>query len=774
MMKASKTVITALNILADSHTVPDSDTILTLLKKHNSALSLTQLAKKLKLSGNEVVESLKHRLRAMERDGQLIFDRRCGYRVTDKNILILGRVIGHRDGFGFLARDEGGDDLLLGERDMTLLFDGDRAQVRVSGHDRRGREKASLVKVIERNTTQIVGKLNVDEGDYFIKPENSRIAHKIDIDNNQLMGAKTGQYVVVTLTDYPCDHYRAFGRVTEVLGNAMAPGMEIEVAIRDHDIPHVWPVEVVNAAKSMGKEVIESDKLHRVDLRDLPFVTIDGEDARDFDDAVYCQQQGRGWRLWVAIADVSHYVTPGSALDQEAQKRGTSVYFPGHVVPMLPEALSNGLCSLNPNVDRLVMVCEMQIDKSGNMTGYQFSEAVIHSHARLTYNQVNALLTKPKSRLGQQTKDEYAALIPHINALHQLYGALKKARATRGSMDFDTQEVQFQFNKERKVDQILPVERNDAHKLIEECMLCANVATASFLEKLKLPALYRNHNGPQPKKLQSLRAFLGEKGLKLSGGNEPTPIHYDQLLRSLGERPDTSVIQSMMLRSLSQAEYSPDNIGHFGLAYSAYAHFTSPIRRYPDLLVHRAIRSVIRGKESGGAIHRAIKSITSMGVDPVKRINSAVRLDRAISYPYDTKNMQSLGMHCSQLSRRADKASWDVDAWLKCDYMRERVGDTFTGVITTVTHFGLFVELADTKIEGLIHISSLNNDFYQFDEAKQALIGNRNNNTFAIGDAIEIRIAQVDMDHRKIEFNVAGLTLPQKKVKKTRKNKRYC
>jgi ribonuclease R len=772
MIAISRPAINTLDIKKYSHPIPNRNYILGLLKDHATPLNKKQLASLMELSGSAENEALRRRLRAMERDGQIAYDHRSGYSLLRDEDLVLGRVIGHRDGFGFLAPDEGGDDLLLNKREMLKLFDGDRVLVRIRGTDRRGRKEALLVKVIEHNTSQVVGQLRFDKGDYYIKPESSRIAHEIDIDKHQLKGAKEGQYVVVKITDYPCHKYNAYGKVTEVLGDAMAPGMEIEVAIREHEIPYLWPNEVMQAATSMGEEVSESDKLHRVDLRELPFVTIDGDDARDFDDAVYCEQLPRGgWHLRVAIADVSHYVTPDSPLDREAQKRGTSVYFPQHVVPMLPEALSNGLCSLNPNVDRLVMVCEMTINTAGKMTDYQFSEAVIHSHARLTYNEVDALLTSSQSTLGQKMHRNHAALVPHITALHQLYGALRKARTVRGSIDFETQETQFQFNKERKVDQILPVIRNDAHKLIEECMLCANVATARFLEKLKLPALYRNHKGPQQKKLKILRAFLGERGLNLSGGDKPSPIHYDDLLSSLGERSDASVVQVMMLRSLSQAEYSPDNEGHFGLAYSAYSHFTSPIRRYPDLLMHRAIRSIIRGQESGGKFRRVLKSLTGIGSDPVQRINSVDTLDPATSYPYDKESMHTLAAHCSQLSRRADKASWDVDAWLKCEYMRDAVGEVFTGAITTVASFGLFVELADTKIEGLIHITSLNNDFYRFDEAKQCLTGERTDAGYTIGDTVCVRVVHVDMEQRKIEFELADLAVSQKKrTKNPQKN----
>jgi len=753
MTTAIKPTISALDVQTYSHPIPNRSFILELLKKHGKALNRKQLAKRMKLSCSEEYEALRRRLRAMERDGQLAFDRHDGYRLLTDQELVFGRVIAHRDGLGYLACDEGGDDLLLNHRDMMHLFDGDRIQARVAGVDHRGRGKAALVKVIEHNTSQVAGKLCFDEDGYFVKPENSRYSQEIDVNKDHLMNAKEGQYVVVTITDYPCSQYRAYGNITEVLGDENTPGIEIELAIRKHSIPFVWPAKVHAAANAMGTEVNESDKLHRVDLRHLPFVTIDGVDAKDFDDAIYCEPQaGGGWRLWVAIADVSHYVTPDSDLDREAQKRGTSVYFPGHVVPMLPEALSNGLCSLKPKVDRLAITCEMSISATGKMTRYQFSEAVIKSHARLSYDQVNALLTAPNSNRGKRASRKHAALLPHIEALHQLYGALRTARSGRGAIDFDTPEVQFQFDQCRKISQILPVERNDAHKLVEECMLCANVATARFLKKLKLPALYRNHKGPRREKLNSLKAFLGEKGLTLAGGNKPAPIHYDQLLSSLDARPDVSIIQAMMLRSLSQAEYSPNNTGHFGLAYSAYAHFTSPIRRYPDLLVHRAIRSVIRGQESGNIFHRALKRLSGAGTDPVLRIKSADPIDPAVSYPYNRKHMEVLAADCSRLSRRADKASWAVDASLKCEYMKDAVGKAFTGQITTVTRFGLFIELADTKIEGLIHVSRLNKDFYHFDEAKQCLKGERTNTRHTLGDTVQVKIAHVDLDQKKIEL----------------------
>ncbi|KUJ83450.1 ribonuclease R [Microbulbifer flavimaris] len=756
MSKAPIAKFNSLDAEKYSNPIPAREFIMSLLGKSDEVLDRERLAKVLHLSGDAEKEALRRRLRAMERDGQILFDRRQGYSLIKPEELLTGRVIGHPDGFGFLTCDGAEDDLFLSDNEMLTVFDGDRVQARISGTDRRGRKIGVIVNVLKRNTSHLVGRVQFEDDHYFLKPENSRIAHEIDLDRDELMGAKAGQYVSVEIIDFPSHRYNAFGRVTELLGNAMAPGMEIDVAIRSHDIPHTWPKAVVHAARQLGTEVPEADKLHRADLRQLPFVTIDGEDARDFDDAVYCKKEASGnWRLFVAIADVSHYVAPGSALDLEAQNRATSVYFPGRVVPMLPESLSNGLCSLNPRVDRLVMVCEMTISKSGKMTDYTFSEGVIHSHARLTYNQVNAFINSPDSGPGRKTARKLGEIGPHIHALHQLYSVLKKARTKRGAMDFEKPEVQFKFTQDRKIERIVPVNRNDAHMMIEEFMLSANVATAGFLKQQQMPALYRVHEGPRDKKLTTLRAFLNANGLKLAGGNEPRPKHYDQLLSSIGQRSDAQIIRTMMLRSLSQAEYSPDNRGHFGLAYSAYAHFTSPIRRYPDLMVHRAIRSVIRKPKQRAKLPQALKLIFGGSKAAVKRFDGAALLPPQKSYPYDKAAVQTLAEHCSNASRRADKASWDVEAWLKCEYMQDFVGEVFQGQVSSVTHFGLFIEIDDLQVEGLIHISALKKDYYNFDAANQYLTGERSNTRFAIGDAIRVRVARVDMERRKIEFALA-------------------
>src|SRR5690554_5692758 len=542
---------------------------------------------------------------------------------------------------------------------------------------------------------------------------------------------------------------QAQGEVIEVVGDYMAPGVEIEVALRSYDIPSVWPQEVLDEAARLSDRVSEKDKLKRVDLRHLPLVTIDGEDARDFDDAVYCEPRkasgwrlfSGGWKLYVAIADVSHYVPLGSALDAEAELRGTSVYFPSEVIPMLPEAISNGLCSLMPNVDRLAMVCEMTISKSGELTDFQFYEAVIHSHARLTYNKVSSMLENPRSREGKALSAEYAEVLPHLKSLYDLYQALAKARHGRGAIDFETTETRMLFGKDRKVAEILPTVRNDAHKIIEECMLCANVATARFLQELDVPGLYRVHDGPKPEKVERLRQFLGSMGLSLTrkkGG--PTPEDYAAVLAKVQDRPDAQLIQTVMLRSLSQAVYTPHNAGHFGLNYEGYTHFTSPIRRYPDLLVHRAIRSVIRSRKK---------------TDLVQRSGAGV-LPKAAVYPYDLAALEKLGEQCSQNERRADEATRDVVSWLKCEFMQDRVGQNFDGLVTAVTGFGLFIELTDIYVEGLVHITALPADYYNFDQVQHSLVGERSGQVFRLGDTIRVQVARVDLDERKIDFEMAS------------------
>ena len=714
--------------------IPSREFILNLLDKAKKPLTASQLRRELKIDGEVEIEALSRRLRAMERDAQLMVNRRGAYGIVDKMDLIRGRIQGHRDGYGFLIPIDGSDDLYLSGRQMARVFDGDEVLAREVGLDRRGRREGKIVEVLQHNTTRVVGRFVDDGGVAYVVPDNARINHDILIPAGSVGGAQSGQIVTAEISNYPAPHKQAKGAVVEVLGEHLDPGMEIDVAIRSHAIPYLWPEEVEREAGALDDEPAEVDKDCRIDCRSMPFVTIDGEDARDFDDAVYCKpRRGDSWKLWVAIADVSHYVRPGSALDAEATNRATSVYFPERVVPMLPEVLSTGLCSLKPGVDRLALVCEMKISADGELGDSVFYEAVIHSHARLTYTQVGEALDNGSSPAIDKK------ILPHIKNLHNLYQVLRKARDRRGAIDFETVETRIIFDQLRKIEAIVPVQRNDAHKLIEECMLSANVAAAGFLQRHKLPGLYRVHEGPTTEKLENLRKFLGELGLDLAGGEKPTPVHYRQLLNQIDGREDAALIQTMLLRSLRQAVYQPENLGHFGLHYDAYAHFTSPIRRYPDLLMHRALRHVIRSNTRSKW---------------VERVKGAVEIPATRIYPYDLASMLVQGEHSSMAERRADDATRDVEAWLKCEYLQDRVGETFEGVVAAVTSFGLFVELADLYIEGLVHISALPGDYYHFDQAKQRLTGERTNRSFRLGDSVTVQVARVDLDDKKIDLEM--------------------
>ena len=616
--------------------IPSREVILELLSEAEKPLDHTHIAKSLNLVEPEQLEALRKRLRAMERDGQLMVNRRNAYCLVDKMHLLHCRVQGHRDGYGFAMPIAEGEDIYLSARQMHFVFDGDEVLIQVTGEDRRGRLEGKVIEVLQRKHKTVVGRYKEESGIGFVIPDNGRLTQQILIPTKAKGSVEVGQIVTVEITDYPTRQLGAKGRIAEVLGEHLDPGMEIDVAIRSHGIPWEWPDEVLHEAAGLEAEPLEEDKQHRVDLRQLPFVTIDGEDARDFDDAVYCEEgSGGNWRLWVAIADVSHYVWPDSALDQEASLRGNSVYFPARVVPMLPEALSNGLCSLKPDVDRLAMVCEMELTAAGVLAKYRFYESIIHSHARLTYTQVGEVLEQ-----GSHA-DVDSQRVPDLKRLHSLYRVLRAARDKRGAIDFETVETRIIFDEHRKIEAIVPVVRNDAHKLIEECMLCANVATARFYDANKLPILFRVHEGPGEEKLEGLRKFLGELGLDLGGGDKPTPVHYQQLLLQIVDREDANVIQTMLLRSLSQAVYQPENKGHFGLHYEAYAHFTSPIRRYPDLLVHRGIRHLIR---SGG------------NAKGVLRIKGAEPIPAKQIFPYDVRSMVIQGEHSSCLLYTSDAA----------------------------------------------------------------------------------------------------------------------
>jgi len=700
--------------------IPSRELILQLIEHAGKPLRREEIAEAFSLEAEDQLEALRRRLRAMERDGQLLFNRGKKYCLVNNEDLIAGRIIGHADGFGFIKPDDGSDDLFLSPREMNPLLHNDRALVRVAGVDKKGRREGAVVEILQRNTHQVVGRLYKEDGFTYVVPDNKNIAQTILIQKGGAGKAKQGQIVVAEIVEQPTKLHQPIGRIIEVMGEHMAPGMEIEMAIRSYELPNQWPDELLEEIKPLKKEVPESAKESRVDLRETPLVTIDGEDARDFDDAVYCQKTPKGWKLLVAIADVSHYVQINSELDKEAQKRSTSVYFPEQVIPMLPEILSNGLCSLNPQVDRLCMVCELFINEQGQVTRSRFFDAVMSSHARLTYTEVAQMLVDGDKALAEK----YKALMPHLQELYALYKVMRVSREQRGAMDFDTQETRIVFGAERKIEKIVPVVRNDAHKLIEEFMITANMAAARFLNNKKMPKLLRIHDGPSADKLLNLKTFLGELGLSLGGGAKPTPLDYMHLMESIKGRPDAHLIQTVLLRSMSQAVYSPELKGHFGLALEAYAHFTSPIRRYPDLLVHRAIRHCLQDK-------------------PVE------------SFFYGVPDMVVLGEQCSAHERRADEATRDVVSWLKCEYMMDKVGEEFPGIISAVTSFGFFVELADIYVEGLVHISNLAQDYFHFDATSHQLRGERTGINYRLGDSVKVRVARVDLDEKKIDFELA-------------------
>ena len=700
--------------------IPSREFILGLMEEHGAPLPFDDVAEALKLTDPQQLDALSRRLNAMARDGQVVCNRRGGYCVVNHEDLIHGRVIGHPDGFGFLRPDEGGDDLFLSPREMRRLWHGDRIVARVSGMDRRGRREAAVVEVLERAFENIVGRVQIEAGVAFLLPDNKRIPQQILIPPDRLMGVKHGQMAVLHITEHPQQWRQPIGEVVEILGDHLAPGMATDVAIRAHDIPLDWPGEVEAEIVELRPEVPEAAKQGRSDLRGLPLVTIDGADARDFDDAVFCERTGKGWRLLVAIADVSAYVVPGTALDEEAYKRGNSVYFPDRVIPMLPEVLSNGLCSLNPKVDRLCMTAELYFDVEGNLFRSRFFEAVMRSHARLTYDQVGAMLLDGDPALCA----EHAGLLPHLHDLYGLYQLLHAARAERGAIDFDTVETRFRFDEQGKLAEIVPMVRHDAHKVIEECMLAANVAAARHLLRKKMPALYRIHERPSAEKLSDLGDFLAELGLRLEGGKEPTAKDYANLLEKVKDRPDFHVIQVVLLRSMMQAVYSDNNVGHFGLAFPAYAHFTSPIRRYPDLMVHRALKHLLTGE--------ALEA-----------------------FEYTHQHLAAMGEHCSATERRADDATRDAADTLKCEFMLDKVGEDFDGVISGVNSFGVFVELNGVYVSGLVHITALDYDYFHFDPVGHRLTGERTGRVYRLGDTLKVKVAAVNIDDRKIDFVLA-------------------
>ncbi|MDY5106261.1 MAG: ribonuclease R [Actinobacillus minor] len=706
--------------------VPSREFILKTIREYDAPMSREELLEAFHIYDEERTEGVRRRLRAMENDGQLVFTKGKRYALPEKMDLIKGTVIGHRDGYGFL-QVEGDDDWFIPNTQMSRVMHGDFVLAQPNGTDRFKRKEVRIVRVLEARKKQIVGRFFLESGIGFVVPDDSRISQDILIPDEHRLGARMGQVVVVELQERKASFSRPVGFITEILGDNLAPGMEVEIALRNHDIPHTWSEGVEKQIRQLSEEVPEEAKQGRVDLRDLPLVTIDGESARDFDDAVFAQKEGDGWRLWVAIADVSYYVRPKTALDLEAANRGNSVYFPTRVIPMLPEILSNGLCSLNPQVDRLCLVAEMTISAQGELTGYQFYEAVMNSHARLTYTKVWKMLQG-----DEELRERYQTLVPHLEELYAMFQILAKARQERGAIEFETVENQFVFNPQGRIERIEPLVRNDAHKIIEECMILANIAAARFVENANEPALYRIHDKPSEEKLVGFKSFINECGLIWNVGLDPQPKDYATLIEQLADRPDRELIQTMLLRSLKQAVYAPDNIGHFGLALQEYAHFTSPIRRYPDLLLHRAIKYLIE-KEKGNKRH-----YTEGG-----------------GYHYSLDDMDQFGDACSATERRADEATREVADWLKCEFMQDHLGEEFEGVISSVTGFGLFVKLNELLIDGLVHISTLENDYYHYDAARQRLVGG-SGVIYRLGDPVKVKVINVNLDDKKIDFALLG------------------
>jgi len=735
------------------YSIPSREDILGILRTANTLQDTTSIAKALGVKPDEM-DGLTRRLNAMERDGQIKPDRNGKFHLANLNSFVEGRVSSHRDGYGFLIPDDSSDDIFLPEKEMQKVLHGDRVQARISGTDRRGRPEGTIVEVVARANTHVIGRLLNESGAWVVAPEDKRIGQDILISGSPGK-AKAGQVVSVELTEQPSRYTQPMGKIVEILGDIDDPGMEIEIAVRKYGVPHEFSEAAKKLAAKLPSEVRPADLAERVDLRDVPLVTIDGEDARDFDDAVYCEPvkigRANGFRLIVAIADVSHYVKPNDALDVDAIERSTSVYFPRRVIPMLPEKLSNGLCSLNPAVDRLTLVCDAVITAKGEIKAYQFYPAVIHSAARLTYTEVAAILTNTKGvEAGRKP-----GLVPHLMNLYDVYQALLTARHARGAIDFETTETYIVCNAAGKIEQILPRTRNDAHKVIEECMLAANVCAADLLERHKHPGLFRVHAPPAKEKLNQVKTFLKQVGLNLGGGDTPTASDYAELMAKVKPRPDATLLQTMLLRSMQQAVYSPDNIGHFGLSYEAYAHFTSPIRRYPDLLTHRAIKAILLGKryEPKGLDMGNLNTMLS----PAARRKQAQ--DRAEGKPQpkrgaDVAVWEALGIHCSANERRADEASRDVEAWLKCYFIRDKLGEEFTGTISGVTTFGIFVQLDALFIEGMVHVTDLGADYFQFDEARHELRGERTGIRYQLTDRVTVQVSRVDLDARKIDLRL--------------------
>lgn len=707
-----------------SHPVPSREYIMKYMDEIDRPVSWDDLLEAFELQHEEELEGLRRRLIAMQRDGQIMRNRRENYALVTKLPLVKGRIQANRDGSGYLIPENGEPDVYLPAGEMRQVFNDDHALVNIVQTKWKARE-GRIIEVIKRNTQQLVGRFCQEKGVSFVDPNNKTVNQDILISAGGEGGAKVGQFVVVEITEQPTSRREAIGRVIDILGDRETNGIEVELAMRSYNLPHIWPQAVLQEAQSFAAEVPESESSQRENFRHLPFVTIDGADAKDFDDAVYCEPTQSGYILYVAIADVSHYVKPESDLDKEAEARGNSVYFPSKVLPMLPETLSNNLCSLRPKCDRLTLACVMEMDRDGEIQDFRFTNAVIHSQARLTYDEVAAMLK------GEKTENH--RMYKHLKPLEELYRKLIRQRELRGAIDFDTVETQIVFDDKGKIERIVPRVRNEAHRIIEEAMLAANVCAAKYIEKAGVPSLYRVHETPKLEKLNAFREFLKPFGLRLGGSKAPTTMDYAKLLERITKREDASLLQTVMLRSMQQAIYSPDNVGHFGLSYKGYTHFTSPIRRYPDLIVHRAIKFILEKKKKE-------------------------------KYIYNHADMERFGEHCSLTERRADKATRDATDWLKCEYMLDKLGKRYKGRIIDVTSFGVFVVLEEVFVQGLVHITALKNDYYQYEPTNHALRGKKSGKSYRLGDPIEVLVARVDLDAREINFELADDEPAKKKA----------
>lgn len=721
--------------------IASRELILDYLEKNAKPANLDNIAQAMELKTEEQKDALHRRLRAMERDGQVIFTRRKCYALPDKLAMVKGSVIAHRDGFGFLRVEGQPEDYYLTPEQMRKTLQGDVVLAQPMSNQYKGKKEARIVRVLEPRSNQIVGRYFIEEGIGFVVPDDSRLNFDILITDKPKETVRMGSVVVVELLKRPEYRKKAVGKISEILGENMGMNLAIEIAIRNHDIPHVLPVEVEKSVSKLSETVSAQAKKGRKDLTALPLVTIDGEDARDFDDAVYCEKnKGGGYRLWVAIADVSYYVRPQTVLDKDANLRSTSVYFPSRVIPMLPEILSNGLCSLNPQVDRLCLVCEMTISAKGRLTGYQFYEAVMNSHARLTYTKVQKILDG-----DEELREHYQARVKDLENLYALYKILDKTRVARGAISFESAEPKFIFNADKRIERIEMAERSDAHKIIEECMILANVSAAKLVEEAEIPSLYRIHDKPDEDRLSNLRSVLTELGLIFEGGDKPQPKDIAKLMEQVAERPDHEMLQTMILRSMKQAIYDPENRGHFGLALESYAHFTSPIRRYPDLLLHRTIKWILANQQ-----HQESKTG---------------------GYRYNMNEMLYFGEHCSMAERRADEAVRDVVDWLKCDFMQDHVGEEFEGIISSVTNFGFFVRLNDLFIDGLVHVATLENDYYSFDAGRSRLVGENSGFSYRLGDKVKVKVEAVNPEERKIDFSLVDSDNKPRRQGKTVKDR---